>query len=405
MNYNKAIEYLYAHAPMFQKMGEKAFKNGLSNTHFLDKKFNSPHRLYKTIHVGGTNGKGSCSHLMASVLQCAGYKVGLYTSPHLKDFRERIRVNGTMISERDVIEFIEQNRETIEQIAPSFFEITTALAFRYFAEQKVDVAVIEVGLGGAQDCTNIIRPEISIITNISLDHTKILGNTLEAIAEQKAGIIKPQTPVVVGEYLPETKNIFVEKAEKERAPLFFAQDIDISTPPCQLTGIYQAKNMRTVAVALKQLQAMGWAITERDIECGFAQVLERTNLQGRWQTLSLRPTTVCDTGHNVGGFRYIVQQLRAQRYRTLRIVIGMVNDKDIEAVLALLPQDAVYYFTRANIPRALPETDLQRQAAHYGLHGNCYPTVQQALAQAKSDASPDDFIFVGGSNFVVAEVV
>lgn len=406
MNYHEAIEYLYAHAPMFQKIGEKAYKTGLENTYLLDQKFRSPHRNYKTIHIGGTNGKGSCSHLLASVLQCAGYRVGLYTSPHLKDFRERIRIDGEMISEQRVIDFIEQNRTTIEEISPSFFEITTALAFLYFAEQKVDFAVIEVGLGGTLDCTNIISPEVAIITNISYDHTHILGETLEAIATQKAGIIKPATPVVIGEYQNEAiKTIFERRANELHAPIRFAQNIDIETPACPLQGIYQTKNKHTVAVAVAELQQRGIAIAENDIRNGFAQVLERTHLQGRWQKISENPLVVCDTGHNEGGFRYLAAQLEAQPCATLRIVIGMVGDKDIDAVLRLLPRKAVYYFTKASIPRALNEHDLQQKAQKYGLCGRCFATVNEALACAKSDADTNDFIFVGGSNFVVAEVL
>ncbi len=406
MNYNEAIEYLYAHAPMFQNIGKKAYKTGLENTFFLDKKFQSPHKNYKTIHVGGTNGKGSCSHLIASVLQCAGYRVGLYTSPHLKDFRERIRINGKMISEEKVINFIEQHKSIIEKIEPSFFEITTVLALHYFSEQKVDVAVIEVGLGGTLDCTNIISPEISIVTNISYDHTNILGNTLEEIAQQKAGIIKQKTPVIIGEYQNENiKKIFEEKADKEQAPIFFAQEININTPECQLKGIYQEKNKRTVMVALNELHKKGFKISPNDIKNGFEQVIERTNLQGRWQTIGKNPLVVCDTGHNEAGFRYLAQQLNAQSCNTLRIVIGMVADKDIESVLQLLPKHAIYYFTKASIPRALNEHELQQKASKFKLNGACYESVKKALAKAKSDASPDDFIFVGGSNFVVAEVL
>jgi len=406
MNYKEAIEYLYSHAPMFQSLGKKAYKTGLENTYFLDKKFQSPHKNYKTIHVGGTNGKGSCSHLIASVLQCAGYRVGLYTSPHLKDFRERIRINGEMISEDNVINFIEHHKSTIEEIEPSFFEITTALALLYFSEQEVDVAVIEVGLGGTLDCTNIISPEISIITNISYDHTNILGNTLEDIAQQKAGIIKQKTPVIIGEYQNENiKKIFKEKADNEQAPIFFAQEININTPECQLKGIYQEKNKRTVMVALNELHKKGFKISPNDIKNGFEQVIEQTNLQGRWQKLSENPLIICDTGHNEAGFRYLAQQLNAQPCDTLRIVIGMVADKDIESVLQLLPKHAFYYFTKASIPRALNEHELQQKASKFKLNGACYESVKKALAKAKSDASPNDFIFVGGSNFVVAEVL
>lgn len=406
MNYSQAIEWLYAHAPMFQKIGSKAYKTGLENSLYLDQQFGTPHRNYKTIHIGGTNGKGSCSHLIASVLQSAGYRVGLYTSPHLKDFRERIRINGEMITEERVIAFVEQHQTMIERIEPSFFEITTALALLYFAEQRVDFAVIEVGLGGKLDCTNIIQPELSIITNIGYDHTAILGTRLEDIATQKAGIIKPNTPVVIGEYQNSAiKNIFLERARELHAPIQFAQEHHIDTPTCELTGIYQQHNTQTVATALAILQQQNVNITPAHIAQGFANVVANTHLQGRWQTLAQNPTVVCDTGHNESGFRYIVQQLATQHYNTLRIVIGMVSDKDIEAVLSLLPKDAVYYFTKASIPRALNEQALQQQAAQHQLKGSAYPTVAQALQQAKEDANSDDFIFVGGSNFVVAEVL
>ena len=407
MIYSEAIDYLYRQAPMFQQHGAKAYKSGLENTVALDAVFNHPHRAYKTIHVAGTNGKGSTSHLLASVLQCAGYKVGLYTSPHLRDFRERIRVNGTMISEQAVVDFVEAHQTLVEELQPSFFEITTALAFRYFAQQQVDVAVIEVGLGGRLDCSNIIAPELAIITNISLDHTDLLGDTLEKIATEKAGIIKPNTPVVIGETQPESVPVFKNVACEQNAPIFFADTelVGKPLPTCALKGIYQAKNCRTVLVALAQLRQKGFHITDAAIEQGFLEVVERTGLQGRWQVLGNKPTIVCDTGHNEGGIRLVVEQLAQQSFERLHIVFGMVSDKKIDHVLALLPKNAVYYFTKAHIPRALDEKTLQAQAATFGLVGTSYASVNEALEAAKKNASERDFIFVGGSNFVVAEII
>jgi dihydrofolate synthase/folylpolyglutamate synthase len=407
MIYSEAIDYLYRQAPMFQQHGAKAYKSGLENTVALDAVFNHPHRAYKTIHVAGTNGKGSTSHLLASVLQCAGYKVGLYTSPHLRDFRERIRVNGAMISEQAVVAFVEAHQALVEELQPSFFEITTALAFRYFAQQQVDVAVIEVGLGGRLDCTNIIAPELAIITNISLDHTDLLGNTLEKIAAEKAGIIKPNTPVVIGETQPESAPIFRNVARAQNAPILFAETelVGNPLPTCALKGIYQVKNSRTVLVALAQLHQKGFDITDAAIEQGFLEVVERTGLQGRWQVLGNKPTIVCDTGHNEGGIRLVVEQLAQQSFERLHIVFGMVSDKKIDHVLALLPKNAVYYFTKAHIPRALDEKILQAQAATFGLSGTSYASVNEALEAAKNNASERDFIFVGGSNFVVAEII
>jgi len=407
MNYSEAIDYLYRQAPMFQQHGAKAYKSGLENTVALDAVFNHPHRAYKTIHVAGTNGKGSTSHLLASVLQCAGYKVGLYTSPHLRDFRERIRVNGTMISEQTVVDFVEAHQALVEELQPSFFELTTALAFQYFAQQQVDVAVIEVGLGGRLDCTNIISPVLSVITNISLDHTDLLGDTLEKIAVEKAGIIKPNTPVIIGETQPELAPVFVQIARDKNAPILFADEIMAgkNVPLSALKGNYQIKNSRTVLVALRQLQKLGFRITEADIELGFLEVVERTGLQGRWQVLGTKPTIVCDTGHNEGGVRFVVEQLAQQSFERLHIVFGVVSDKKVDHILSLLPKNATYYFTKAQIPRALDEKGLQVQAAEFGLLGSTYSSVNEALEAAKRSASERDFIFIGGSNFVVAEII
>ena len=404
MTYDETIEYLFNSTPLFQNVGKAAYKEGLANTLALDEYFGHPHTKFKTIHVGGTNGKGSTSHSLASVLQSAGYKVGLFTSPHLKDFRERIRINGKMISEKFVVDFVEQNRNFFEPLYPSFFELTTAMAFKYFADENVDVAVIEVGLGGRLDCTNIISPVLSIITNISFDHVNLLGNTLEKIASEKAGIIKHGVPVVIGETTSETRPVFEAKAKEVDTQIVFAEEKDIPEIAFELGGDYQQKNLRTIITALSILRGT-FDISEQNIRDGLGSVCERTGLMGRWQTLNECPKTVCDVGHNVGGFEYIVKQLARQQYKTLRIVIGMVNDKDVNGVLALLPKDAKYYFTRAKVARALQPEELQDKAKEYGLKGNCYPSVANAYEAAISEASTDDFIFVGGSCFVVAEVV
>ena len=404
MTYDETIEYLFNSTPLFQNVGKAAYKEGLANTLALDEYFGHPHTKFKTIHVGGTNGKGSTSHSLASVLQSAGYKVGLFTSPHLKDFRERIRINGKMISEKYVVDFVEQNRNFFEPLYPSFFELTTAMAFKYFADENVDVAVIEVGLGGRLDCTNIISPVLSIITNISFDHVNLLGNTLEKIASEKAGIIKHGVPVVIGETTSETRPVFEAKAREVDTQIVFAEEKDIPEIAFELGGDYQQKNLRTIITALSILRGT-FDISEHNIRDGLGSVCERTGLMGRWQTLNECPKTVCDVGHNVGGFEYIVKQLARQQYKTLRIVIGMVNDTDVNGVLALLPKDAKYYFTRAIVARALQPEELQEKAKEYGLKGNCYPSVANAYEAAIREASTDDFIFVGGSCFVVAEVV
>ncbi len=404
MTYDETIEYLFNSTPLFQNVGKAAYKEGLANTLALDEYFGHPHTQFKTIHVGGTNGKGSTSHSLASVLQSAGYKVGLFTSPHLKDFRERIRINGEMISEKYVVDFVEQHRSFFEPLYPSFFELTTAMAFKYFADEKVDVAVIEVGLGGRLDCTNIITPVLSIITNISFDHVNLLGNTLEKIASEKAGIIKHGVPVVIGETTSKTRTVFETKAKEVGTQIVFAEEKEIPEIPFELGGDYQQKNLRTIMTALSILRN-AFNISEQNISYGLSNVCEQTGLMGRWQTLKECPKTVCDVGHNVGGFEYIVKQLTRQQYKTLRIVIGMVNDKDINGVLALLPKDAKYYFTKAKVTRALQPEELQEKAKEYGLNGNCYPSVTEAYEAAVKEASTDDFIFIGGSCFVVAEVV
>ena len=408
MNYKDTLDYLYNSAPLFQQIGAGAYKEGLENTSALDEHFGHPHRSFRSIHIAGTNGKGSCSHTLAAILQEAGYKVGLYTSPHLIDFRERIRVNGQPVPEAYVIRFVEEERAFFEPLHPSFFELTTAMAFRYFAEEKVDVAVVEVGLGGRLDCTNIIRPDLCIITNISLDHVQFLGDTLEKIAGEKAGIIKPGIPVVIGETTPETRPVFQKKAEEVEAPIHFAEEEVKEVHPdweYELKGLYQEKNRRTLWAALPLLQEGGYQISESDIQAGFAHVVELTGLMGRWQKLQEHPTVVCDTGHNVGGIQYIAEQLRRQVFRRLHIVIGMVNDKDVRGVLALLPREATYYFTQASVKRALPAGQLARLAAEAGLQGTCYPDVPSAVRAAQKESLPEDFIFVGGSSFIVADLL
>lgn len=404
--YDNAIQYLYSTAPMFQQKGKSAYKEGLETTLALDELFHHPHTSYSTVHVAGTNGKGSVSSLLAATLTAAGYKVGLYTSPHLVDFRERIRVNGEMIPMEEVIDFVDKNKTLIEDLCPSFFEITTAMAFQYFQKQEVDWGIIEVGLGGRLDCTNIIMPELSVITNISLDHTDLLGDTLDKIAAEKAGIIKIATPVVIGETQEEIASVFTTRARKMQAPIVFADQTEVTfKPECELTGYYQTKNIQTACVAIDKLRAMGVKISNEAQAEGFAHVCKLSGLQGRWQTISHSPLTVCDTGHNEGGYAYLTEQIKAQKYDTLRIVFGMVSDKKRDHLLKMLPKNAVYYFTQANIPRALPAEDLKREAEAEGLKGECYHSVKEAFEAAKRDASANDFIFVGGSNFIVAEIL
>ena len=407
MNYSETITYLYQRTPLFQQVGAGAYKEGLTNSLLLDEHLGHPHRLFRSIHVAGTNGKGSCSHTLAAILQSAGYRVGLYTSPHLVDFRERIRVNGVPVSEQYVVDFVERERSFFEPLHPSFFELTTAMAFRYFADCHVDVAVVEVGLGGRLDCTNLISPDLSVITNISFDHTQFLGHTLAAIAREKAGIIKPHTPVVVGEVLPETRSVFEQQAEAMEAPLYFAEEQSLlyADVEMELKGCYQQKNRATVLTAIPLLQQAGYRVGEAEVRRGFAQVVELTGLQGRWQQLQEAPRMVCDTGHNVGGIRYVAEQLKSQHCRTLRMVMGMVNDKDIRGVLALLPRQAVYYFTQASVKRALPVEEFARLAMEAGLQGSCYPDVASAVRAAQKESLPEDFIFVGGSSYIVADLL
>lgn len=400
MNYQETLQYLYVKTPAFQHVGQSAYKPGLDNVIALSEAYEHPHKAFKTIHVAGTNGKGSVSHTLAAILQSAGYKVGLYTSPHLRDFSERIRVNGQPIDADYVVQFVAQSQAIIEQLNPSFFEITTLMAFSYFKEQAVDVAIIEVGLGGRLDSTNIITPILSVITNVSFDHVALLGNTLEKIAEEKAGIIKPGVPVVVGEAAPNLRPIYLSKGSS----VVFAEDDAESNLPFALQGDCQRFNKKTILAAVRLLQQK-MPISSEAIATGLMQVVNLTGLQGRWQQLGDNPLVIADTGHNEAGIRLIVQQLSRLSYQTLRMVIGVVNDKDVNTMLSLLPKQATYYFTNAHIPRALPAAELQALAKNYDLIGKSYPSVQEALQAAKNDASTDDVIFVGGSNFIVAEVV
>lgn len=424
MTYQETIEYLYNQLPVYQKVGGSAYKEGLDNSLALDKYYSHPHTKYKTIHIAGTNGKGSTSHLLAAILQQSGYKVGLYTSPHLLDFRERIRVNGEKIPEQYVVEFVDRHREAFEPIQPSFFELTMMMAFQYFADTEVDIAVIEVGLGGRLDSTNIITPVLSIITNISFDHMQFLGNTLEKIAAEKAGIIKKAIPVIIGEAEGSVRKVFEDTAARVGTPIIFAEDEKLIYSSLktasgwlydtkyylqlkgELSGYAQVKNTSTVLCAIRELQKQGYTIPSKAVYNSFAYVNEYTGLMGRWQILQdYNPKIVCDTGHNEAGIKYISEQLKSERYDTLHIILGMVNDKDISSVLSLLPKKAIYYFTKAAIPRSMNERKLQELAMSKGLAGYSYPTVKEAVQAARDWATPSDFIFIGGSNFVVADAL
>ena len=429
MTYDETVEYLYSLLPVWHRTGKAAYKGNLDNAIALDDYFGHPHRAFKTIHVAGTNGKGSVSHMLASVLQEAGYKTGLYTSPHLRDFRERIRVNGIMIEENEVVTFIEKHKGIIESAVPSFFELTVAMAFDYFARAEVEVAVIEVGMGGRLDSTNIIMPVLSVITNIGHDHMEFLGDTLAAVAGEKAGIIKDGVPVVVGETHPETSGVFTAAAKARNTEVTFADKVfrcNLGDPEkttavrpymlydlqkrtrnggtTPLGGLAQKKNIQTVAAAFGIIAGM-FGLTGDHFVRGVANVVLNTGLMGRWQVLAQSPLTVCDTGHNREGLEYVVRQLKATPGKVLHMVIGFVNDKDLSQVLPLFPSDAVYYFTRAGIPRALDENVLKAEALKYGLAGSAYASVALALEAARAAATEDDMIFIGGSTYVVAEVV
>ena len=415
MTYNQAVQYLFDSAPMFQNVGAAAYKEGLGGTLALDECYGHPHRNYKTIHVGGTNGKGSVTHTIAAILQAQGYRVGLYTSPHLVDFRERIKVNGKMISKQRVIRFVSNLKASLLggrlKGGFSFFELATVLAFQYFAEQKVDFAVIEVGLGGKLDCTNIITPVLSIITNISFDHVQFLGDTLPKIASEKAGIIKTGIPVVIGENInEEVKAVFTDKAKEVGAPITFAEDTPLHLPVWwndfkpALQGLCQEKNQQTILTAVRLLREQGLEISNKAVRKGFEEVVTMTGLMGRWQTISTKPLTICDTGHNVGGIQYIVKQLQQTPHKKLHIILGMVSDKDVSTVLSMLPKEATYYFTQPSVQRAMPAEELAKKASTFQFSDfSTYNDVEDAYQAAKSNASEDDLIFIGGSTFVVAD--
>jgi dihydrofolate synthase/folylpolyglutamate synthase len=436
MTYSETIEYLYTQLPLFTRVGASAYKANLDNTIELCARLGNPENRFKSVHVAGTNGKGSTSHMLAAILQIAGYKTGLYTSPHLKDFRERIRINGQMISEQSVIDFVALHRDDFEDIKPSFFEMTVGLAFDIFAKEKVDIAVIETGLGGRLDSTNIITPLLSVITNIGWDHMNILGDTLPLIAAEKAGIIKPGIPVIIGEYQPELAKVFFDKATFEQSIITFASeewrsevrdqnsenteaseylnvkiiaksDIRYPTSDIQLDlpGTYQLKNVKTVLSAVAELCLQGFVITDEHIATALRKVKTLTGLHGRWEVLSKNPLTICDTGHNPEGILEVLKNIASVKYDKLHFVIGVVNDKDISKILAMLPKDAVYYFCKPDIPRGLEAESLKEQAVGVGLRGEVYPSVKVALSSAQQQATDNDLVFVGGSTFVVAEVV
>lgn len=432
MNYQETCQYLFSQLPQFEKDGATGYKEGLHNSLALDAHLGNPHHHFRSIHVAGTNGKGSCSHTLAAILQTCGYKVGLYTSPHLVDFRERIRVNGHPISEDYVVSFVEQEREFFETLKPSFFELATAMAFKYFSDMHVDIAVIEVGLGGRLDCTNIITPILSVITNISFDHTQFLGDTLAKIAAEKAGIIKRGVPVVIGETTPETRPVFEEKAQSSKSPIVFAEDeqevMDAESQDDgtilyhtrhygeltgELGGLYQTKNTNTILCAVRQLEQLGilcrCTMPENQRKCqeeineGLQHVCQLTGLQGRWQTVRTEPLVICDTGHNLAGWEYLSQQLQHVKCHHMHIVFGMVDDKDVDHVMKLLPSNASYYFTKAVNKRAISEHTLLEKGIQNGLNCSAFASVEEAYRAVMDTASVDDFVFVGGSSYVVAD--
>lgn len=426
-DYKTTLDYLYSRLPMFQRIGAAAYKANLDNTWKLMDAISHPYKKFRSIHIAGTNGKGSTSHMMAAVLQTAGYKVGLYTSPHLKDFRERIRINGKMISKRYVVDFVKKYKQQFEEIEPSFFEWTVALAFDYFAVEKIDIAIIETGLGGRLDSTNVITPELSVITNISFDHMTLLGNTLKKIAREKAGIIKSEVPVIIGERSEETDKVFIDEAKKKHSPLFFAEDvfnvrgiqqvfknkqlfleykIGKENRLCDLPGFYQEKNLTTVLAAISLLNSKGGlVVTKKHFFTALKNVSALTGLQGRWQVINRKPLVIADTGHNESGILEVLKNISKTPHKTLHIVIGMVNDKDVHKILSMLPKQARYYFTKASVPRAMNEKQLSDIAASFNLKGRTYKNVKSALNAAKKSASAKDLVFIGGSTFTVADAL
>lgn len=390
---------------MYQRIGAAAYKVDVSNTLKLMAHLKKPQSSFKSVHVAGTNGKGSTSHMLASVLQDAGYKVGLYTSPHLKDFRERIKLNGKMIPEQKVVDFVENHRSFFEENQLSFFEMTVGLAFDYFKNEKVDIAIIEVGLGGRLDSTNVINPEVSVITNIGLDHTQFLGTTLAEIASEKAGIIKSKIPVVIGEAKPETTAVFIDKARKEKSPILFVEEEELPEFKTDLLGNYQIKNYKTAYATLGVLKQKGWGISNKNIENGFLNVAKNTGLQGRWQLLNKSPKVICDTAHNIEGLSLVLNQLKKEDFDQMHIVLGVVADKNLDAILPLFPKNAIYYFCKPAVIRGLAEAKLQQKARAYELIGASYVSVSEAYKSAMTAAKAKDLIFIGGSTFVVAEIL
>ncbi len=429
MSYNEALDFLFTSLPMYQRQGKAAYKSNLDNTHRLDHAFGHPHQSYPTIHVAGTNGKGSVSHMIASVLQASGMKTGLYTSPHLLDFRERIRVNGTSIPEDEVTRFVSGNKEIIGEIQPSFFEMTVAMAFDYFAREQVDVAIIETGMGGRLDSTNIISPILSVITNISLDHTEFLGSDPTSIAREKGGIIKEGVPLIIGRAEAPTESVLRSIARERNAPVICASQIyeprfrtlnsdgsmllrigksinpSLKTITCDLTGEYQQENIITALTALEKLQKQDWKISESHIREGFASVIASTGIMGRWQTIGHNPRSICDTAHNVDGIAAVIRQIKQIPWQRLHMVWGMVDDKDLDMVLPLLPEEASYYFTCSSVPRSMDSKVLAKRAREFGLKGFPFPNVDEAYRAAKQETGVDDMIFTGGSTFVVADLL
>ncbi|MCK9220041.1 MAG: bifunctional folylpolyglutamate synthase/dihydrofolate synthase [Bacteroidales bacterium] len=431
MSYQETIDYLFSQLPMYHRVGAAAYKANLDNTVALCNLLNNPHHSFKTIHVTGTNGKGSVSHMLASILQTAGFRTGLYTSPHLKDFRERIRVNGKMIVRSYVSQFVEKHHSEFEKIQPSFFEMAVGLAFQYFKDQQVDIAVIEVGLGGRLDSTNVIQPEVSVITNVSFDHMQFLGDTLQKIAMEKAGIIKPGVPVIIGETQEEIRDLFIRQAKLLHSPIFFADqlfsiskfdlhekipgrsvlDVNHNGTVCfkrlisPLAGLYQKKNIVTVLAVCELLNQSGYELSNPIIRKGIQDVIKNTKLAGRWQVLNRHPLTICDTGHNEGGLTEVLAQIAQTPHRKLHFVFGVVNDKYLPPILTMLPKTARYYFCKPDIPRGLEVKELASKAHAAGLTGKCYSSVKEALMAAKKEADNEDMIYIGGSTFVVAEVI
>ena len=402
MTYKHTLDWMFAQLPMYQREGKTAFKKDLTNILAFSEELNFPEKKFKTIHVGGTNGKGSTSHMLASILQDAGYKVGLYTSPHLKSFTERIRINGKEIPKEKVTAFINKNKAFLEKQKLSFFEMTVGLAFNYFADEKVDIAIIEVGLGGRLDSTNIISPEVSVITNIGLDHTQFLGETLPEIAFEKAGIIKNNVPVVIGEKQEEVKQVFLKKAKETNSEIIFASD-DEKSYKTDLLGDYQQKNTKTAVATIQQLK--DFKISEDNIKDGLLNVVRNTSLKGRWQVLQEKPKVICDTAHNKEGLQIVLNQLKKERFKNLHIILGVVSDKKLEEIFTLFPENAIYYFCKPNIPRGLPEEVLHEKAKEFNLFGKKYSSVKLALKSALLNANQQDIVYVGGSTFVVAEII